>query len=550
MKITMDTTFQEIRDAFATINEKDINNDDFALQMKDARDAAKNKGNVLNQEFDFFISIILGGYKRFVDDSKSIVNYNMIFFPNSQSGNAWGAAFEASMGLSSNQIKKHDDVTENESLKNDKTLMRQEFSTFCRDLPSHTTLSQLSQACTTSLFDLTTYPILHKYCDNPTSQNSTPLRIKINNIIPYFISQPLTAVPAQAPIQQPQVKPYDPNEVTQYIGHCIETSRKKNIIFTGAPGTGKTYSVEKFVENRNYKQCGLIYHSRKYFKFVQFHGSYDYTDFVEGLRPIERGDQMVFVRMDGTFKALCREAAEAEKKSRKAAEAEKKNGEKAPIYYFVIDEINRAELSKVFGELMYCFEKRGSEHKVQTQYHNLPTYGETKNGIENLNNDIFKDGFYVPENVVIIGTMNDIDRNVETFDFALRRRFDWIPIKANDFMETSLRSMLNDEKVSKDLAQRAIRMNEVISGESGKRFGLNEDYHIGPAYFKDYDKAKSMGENLDDIWKRNIEPILKEYLRGKNGVDKFINDCHKALMNDQSGDKDTNEPQTTAEDEE
>lgn len=546
MKITMDTTFQEIRDAFATINEKDINNDDFALQMKDARDAAKNKGNVLNQEFDFFISIILGGYKRFVDDSKSIVNYNMIFFPNSQSGNAWGAAFEASMGLSSNQIKKHDDVTENESLKNDKTLMRQEFSTFCRDLPSHTTLSQLSQACTTSLFDLTTYPILHKYCDNPTSQNSTPLRIKINNIIPYFISQPLTAVPAQAPIQQPQVKPYDPNEVTQYIGHCIKNSRKKNIIFTGAPGTGKTYSVEKYVNEQNRKQQNsTCSYSSRYFKFVQFHGSYDYTDFVEGLRPIERGDQMVFVRMDGTFKALCREAAEAEQ-SAMDEEIE------APIYYFVIDEINRAELSKVFGELMYCFEKRGSDHKVQTQYHNLPTYIEKEGVIEKLSkdDDIFKDGFYVPENVVIIGTMNDIDRNVETFDFALRRRFDWIPIKANDFMETSLGSMLNDEKVSKDLAQRAIRMNEVISGESGKRFGLNEDYHIGPAYFKDYDKAKSMGENLDDIWKRNIEPILREYLRGKNGVDKFINDCHKALMNDQSDDKDTNEPQTTAEDEE
>lgn len=337
-------------------------------------------------------------------------------------------------------------------------------------------------------------------------------------------------------------KTNDPT-VTEYIAKCIENSRKKNIIFTGAPGTGKTYSVEKFVENRNYKQCGLIYHSRKYFKFVQFHGSYDYTDFVEGLRPVERADQMVFVRMDGTFKALCREAAEAEQ-SAMDEEIE------APIYYFVIDEINRAELSKVFGELMYCFEKRGSEHKVQTQYHNLPTYGETENGIEKLDNDIFNDGFYVPENVVIIGTMNDIDRNVETFDFALRRRFDWIPIKANDFMENSLRSMLDDEDISKDLAQRAINMNAVISGESGKRFGLNEDYHIGPAYFKDYDKNKSMDENLDDIWKRNIEPILREYLRGKNGVDKFINDCHKALMNDQSDDKDTNEPQTTAEDEE
>ena len=544
MKITMDTTFQEIRDAFANINADDIEHDEFALQMKEARNNTKNNGKILNQEFDFFISIILGGYKRSVNDNKEIVNYNMTFFPNSKSGNPWGIAFEASMGLSSNQIKKYDDAAEVKSLKNDKALMRQEFSTFCRDLPSHTTLSQLSQACTTSLFDPTTYPTLHKYCDNPTSQNPAPLRLKINNIIPYFISQPTPAPPAQAPIQQPQVKPYDPNEVTQYIGHCIKTSRKKNIIFTGAPGTGKTYSVEKYVNEQNSEQLDSICsYSSRYFKFVQFHGSYDYTDFVEGLRPIERADQMVFVRMDGTFKALCREAAEAEQ-SAMDEEIE------APIYYFVIDEINRAELSKVFGELMYCFEKRGSEHKVQTQYHNLPTYGETENGIEKLDNDIFNDGFYVPENVVIIGTMNDIDRNVETFDFALRRRFDWIPIKANDFMETSLRSMLNDEKVSKDLAQRAIRMNEVISGESGKRFGLNEDYHIGPAYFKDYDKAKSMGENLDDIWKRNIESILREYLRGKNGVDKFINDCHKALMNDQSGDKDTNEPQTTAEDEE
>lgn len=541
MKITMDTTFQKIRDAFANINADDIEHDEFALQMKEARNNTKNNGKILNQEFDFFISIILGGYKRSVNDNKEIVNYNMTFFPNSKSGNPWGIAFEASMELSSNQIKKYDDAAEVKSLKNDKALMRQEFSTFCRDLPSHTTLSQLSQACTTSLFDPTTYPTLHKYCDNPTSQNPAPLRIKINNIIPYFISQPTPALPAQAPIQQPQVKPYDPNEVTQYIGHCIKTSRKKNIIFTGAPGTGKTYSVEKFVNKQNYKQSGLIYHPlKKFFKFVQFHGSYDYTDFVEGLRPIERGEQMVFVRMDGTFKALCREAAEAGKE----------NGEEAPIYYFVIDEINRAELSKVFGELMYCFEKRGSEHKVQTQYHNLPTYIEKEGVIEKLSkdDDIFKDGFYVPENVVIIGTMNDIDRNVETFDFALRRRFDWIPIKANDFMETSLRSMLGDETISKDLAQRAINMNKVISGESGKRFGLNEDYHIGPAYFKDYDKAKSMDENLDDIWKHNIEPILREYLRGKNGVDKFINDCHKALMTIK--DTATNEPQTTAEDEE
>lgn len=540
MKITMDTTFQEIRDAFANINTDDIEHDEFAQQIDNIRNNIKNDGNIDKQYFDFLIAIILGGFMSSSENRLYIKKYNSKFFSGAPDGNSWRAAFLGAMGLSSKNKKKISDVAK-KIFDKEKNELKKEFANFCKELPSNCTLTQLTQACSTGLFDQNSYPILYKYCDNPTSQNSTPLRIKINNIIPYFISQPLTAVPAQAPIQQPQVKPYDPNEVTQYIGHCIKNSRKKNIIFTDAPGTGKTYSVEKYVNEQNSEQLDSICsYSSRYFKFVQFHGSYDYTDFVEGLRPIERGDQMVFVRMDGTFKALCREAAEAEKE----------NGKKASTYYFVIDEINRAELSKVFGELMYCFEKRGSEHKVQTQYHNLPTYGETKNGIEKLNNDIFKDGFYVPENVVIIGTMNDIDRNVETFDFALRRRFDWIPIKANDFMETSLRSMLNDEKVSKDLAQRAIRMNEVISGESGKRFGLNEDYHIGPAYFKDYDKAKSMGKNLDDIWKRNIEPILKEYLRGKNGVDKFINDCHKALMNDQSGDKDTNEPQTTAEDEE
>lgn len=441
----------------------------------------------------------------------------------------------------SDQVSAFNNESIKQTLDSDRNKMQNEFTIYCSNLSADITISQLSTICTNNIFDSTLYPTLHQYCDNKTIKNpDIPFKYKVNNVLYHLAGQPTPPLP----IQQPKVKPYDPNEVTQYIGHCIKTSRKKNIIFTGAPGTGKTYSVEKYVNKQNSEQLDSICsYSSRYFKFVQFHGSYDYTDFVEGLRPIERGDQMVFVRMDGTFKALCREAAEAEL-SAMDEEIE------APIYYFVIDEINRAELSKVFGELMYCFEKRGSDHRVQTQYHNLPTYGETENDIEKLDNDIFKDGFYVPENVVIIGTMNDIDRNVETFDFALRRRFDWIPIKANDFMETSLRSMLNDEKVSKDLAQRAIRMNEVISGESGKRFGLNEDYHIGPAYFKDYDKAKSMGENLDDIWKRNIEPILREYLRGKNGVDKFINDCHKALMNDQSGDKDTNEPQTTAEDEE
>ena len=524
MKITMDTTCQEIRDG--------IQSGKFKENVEYMKDKLKSNKHGKKPAFQFLMSLILGS-TSFANDRNGLLHrYNKWFYSTDSTKNGDSTLRQNTL------VKFLGNKTKNVDNKLDYDV--QQFS----EVNLKSTLKDIYD----KKIDITNEPRLATMYKSPlfTTLSKDELNKRLENINTAIEELCQSNGGNEMPTPTQSTAPAKTNDptVTDYIAECIKTSRKKNIIFTGAPGTGKTYSVEKYVNEQNSEQLDSICsYSSRYFKFVQFHGSYDYTDFVEGLRPIERGDQMVFVRMDGTFKALCREAAEAEQ-SAMDEEIE------APIYYFVIDEINRAELSKVFGELMYCFEKRGSDHRVQTQYHNLPTYGETENGIEKLDNDIFNDGFYVPENVVIIGTMNDIDRNVETFDFALRRRFDWIPIKANDFMKTSLRSMLNDEKVSKDLAQRAIRMNEVISGESGKRFGLNEDYHIGPAYFKDYDKAKSMGENLDDIWKHNIESILREYLRGKNGVDKFINDCHKALMNDQSGDKDTNEPQTTAEDEE
>lgn len=499
MIITEETEFKDIRDAV----EKDQK---FVKQLRFARGLNEKENNFSQNTFDFIMTIILGT----ISTKSPYIN-----MWNSKETAPWRQNFGNFLGT---------------------TMNRDIASEYTSRMGNHKIKDLRNQ----NFFANNGYTLINGYYKQD-QYNNLLRTLDFLERPDLFQSNGGNKMPTQTQPTAP-AKTNDPT-VTEYIAKCIITSRKKNIIFTGAPGTGKTYSVEKYVNEQNSEQLDSICsYSSWYFKFVQFHGSYDYTDFVEGLRPIERGEQMVFVRMDGTFKALCREAAEAEKE----------NGEETPIYYFVIDEINRAELSKVFGELMYCFEKRGSDHKVQTQYHNLPTYIKKEGVIEKLSkdDDIFKDGFYVPENVVIIGTMNDIDRNVETFDFALRRRFDWIPIKANDFMETSLGSMLDDEDISKDLAQRAINMNAVISGESGKRFGLNEDYHIGPAYFKDYDKNKSMDENLDDIWKRNIEPILREYIRGKNGVDKFINDCHKALMNDQCGDKDTNEPQTTAEDEE
>ena len=281
------------------------------------------------------------------------------------------------------------------------------------------------------------------------------------------------------------------------VEQAIQRSRKGMVVFTGAPGTGKTYCVEEYVKTQTGQSL-----PGELWEFVQFHSSFDYTDFVEGLRPILSGETMLFVRVDGIFKSFCRRAA---------ADSDR-------TYYFIIDEINRADLGRVFGELMYCFEKRGPEHQVKTQYHNLPTAG-----LEG--EDLFADGFYLPPNLVVLGTMNDIDRSVETFDFALRRRFDWVEIDANTVMHSSLKSMAEKGnltgEVTEELVGQIKKMNEIIARQPG----LGREFAIGPSYFKGYD-----GNNLEEIWNRNIRPILREYMRGRRDGDAFVSSCRAALL--------------------
>lgn len=299
-------------------------------------------------------------------------------------------------------------------------------------------------------------------------------------------------------------------------------SGEKQIIFTGAPGTGKTYGVKKW----------LVDNKKKY-KFVQFHPSYDYTDFVEGLRPVEAENGSIFARIDGQFKAFCREAAKNSKTD----------------YYFVIDEINRADLSKVFGELLFGLEddKRGKKNHFSTQYSSLKTYfkgagnGDKWESLPDAENvfwdeDSKKEKFYVPENVHIIGMMNDIDRNVETIDFAMRRRFKWVNIKANDVMDTILETMLPKPKCENvsTLSDKVKEMNKYITNH-GVQFGLSEAYHIGPAVLKHYDENKfenNTEKAREDVWKHSIEPTLREYCRGKNkeAVDEFINGCKEEFV--------------------
>lgn len=331
--------------------------------------------------------------------------------------------------------------------------------------------------------------------------------------------------------------------------------KNKQVIFTGAPGTGKTWAVKSFVEK---KQKEKKAHPDIY-KFVQFHSSYDYTDFIEGLRPVpDKNGGNMFVRMDGIFKAFCRkivkENLEMLSGKTKPMTIEeyykdmKKEGKREEIYeklnenpyYFIIDEINRADLSRVFGELMYGLEEsyREVHNRFDTQYKNLPTYEMKGDKAVSIDDDCFKDGFFVPYNLHIIGTMNDIDRSVESFDFALRRRFVWIDIKANDFMCESLKSMRDkkeDENLSdgeiKEISDKICQMNKIIT-EFG--YGLSEAYHIGPAYFKDLVNVpdKEAESELSDIFENRIEPILREYMRGReSGVqDKLIKSCRDKLL--------------------
>lgn len=365
----------------------------------------------------------------------------------------------------------------------------------------------------------------------------------------------------------------------EYIELLEETH---NLVLTGSPGTGKTYMARAIAEEMGAETM-----------FVQFHPSYDYTDFVEGLRPIDMGDdQMGFKRRDGVFKEFCRSACEAptievEISNEEAVQSFKKDlrkqgeitipsylgpnsvertvclsqndsisviglteypysdekilkymstrkrlgsdtysqsiGEHILKYYkhktklkpfvFIIDEINRGEASKIFGELFFAIDPgyRGkTDLMVQTQYQNLVP-----------ESDVFANGFYVPENVYILATMNDIDRSVESMDFAMRRRFTWHEITPGD-----TESMLDELKCANEAKATMHRLNAAIAETDG----LGAAYMIGPAYFL---KLKDNGGDFKKLWKMNIQPLLKEYLRGFRKTEEILDKFSKAYFDKQ-----------------
>lgn len=192
--------------------------------------------------------------------------------------------------------------------------------------------------------------------------------------------------------------------------------------------------------------------------------------------------------------------------------------EKLKKYIFIIDEINRGEISKIFGELFFAIDPgyRGRAGEISTQYSNLHTNPDEK--------------FYIPDNVYIIGTMNDIDRSVDSFDFAMRRRFRFVEIKADDRLE--MLALLEDE----DLEAEAIRRMTALNKEIAAVEDLNENYQIGASYFL---KLKTL--DFNQLWTDYLQPLLREYVQGMYDEDGIMKKFAKAYGYRKPADGEMNE---------
>jgi 5-methylcytosine-specific restriction protein B len=246
------------------------------------------------------------------------------------------------------------------------------------------------------------------------------------------------------------------------LGRWVQAiERKGQAIFYGPPGTGKTYLAERLARHLTAESDGFA-------ELVQFHPAYAYEDFIQGIRPqTGEGGRLTYPMLPGRFLDFCHRAANRD-----------------GCCVLIIDEINRANLSRVFGELMYLLEYRKQR---------IPLSGGGR--------------FYIPENVRLIGTMNTADRSIALVDHALRRRFAFIRLAPNYAI---LRRYHQDSGFPVEgLINILTRLNNHIA---------DPHYEIGHTFFL----QDNLSAELPDIWQMEIEPYLEEYFFDRpNAVDTF-----------------------------
>ena len=244
--------------------------------------------------------------------------------------------------------------------------------------------------------------------------------------------------------------------------------RKKNIILQGPPGVGKTFIARKLA----YEIMQEVNDAN--IEMVQFHQSYSYEDFIQGLRPTQKGG---FDLRDGIFYSFCQRAL---------AHPERP-------FFFIIDEINRGNLSKIFGELMMLIEADKREEKFALKL----TYAEDE-----------EDRFYVPDNLYIIGTMNTADRSLAIVDYALRRRFAFVSLQPD--YGSNFRSFLADKGLSEGIIEHICTSISKLNNKIKEDPNLGEGFQIGHSYFCTYSNDGNENQWWTDILNYELKPLLEE----------------------------------------